>query len=262
MSTNDPEFYQAPKFTPESQTAAAPARLLLLRLHHRQHSGGADVASHWSRLVLSSTDVVAQASSSTRPRRLESSPRSRCRPSSAKSVKDRVEAFRKAVEEAKAVEPLVLTSDDLNALIEEQPEFAAQGQDLRQDRGRRAQGTGQHPTRDVQPGAGLGMLKGRYLERRGRFEGVAQRWRADRDARRARGQRQAASRGSNDRTSASRTWPRTPTRTPSSAATLRKLESLEIKDGKIILKVRAKRRQTSGKRPRSRLEKELPSVKS
>ena len=38
-------------------------------------------------------------------------------------LKDRVEAFRKAVEAGTPTEPLVLTSDDLNALIEENPDL-------------------------------------------------------------------------------------------------------------------------------------------
>ena len=39
------------------------------------------------------------------------------------ALKDRVEAFRKAVDAGTPTEPLVLTSDDLNALIEENPEL-------------------------------------------------------------------------------------------------------------------------------------------
>ena len=61
------------------------------------------------------------------------------------ALKDRVEAFRKAVEAGTPTEPLVLTSDDLNALIEENPTI--EGEDLRQGRGGRGQGAGQHPTR-------------------------------------------------------------------------------------------------------------------
>ena len=40
-----------------------------------------------------------------------------------KALKDRVEAFRKAVEAGTEIEPLILSSDDLNALIEENPEL-------------------------------------------------------------------------------------------------------------------------------------------
>ena len=39
------------------------------------------------------------------------------------ALKDRVEAFRKAVNEGKATEPLVLTGDDLNVLIEDNAEL-------------------------------------------------------------------------------------------------------------------------------------------
>ena len=70
---------------------------------------------------------------------------SKCPLNSVKAVKDRWEAFRKAVEAGTASEPLVLTSDDLNALIEQNPEL--KGKIYVKVEGDEIKGTGEHSTR-------------------------------------------------------------------------------------------------------------------
>ena len=85
-----------------------------------------------------------------------------------------------------------------------------QGDDLRQDRGRRGQGASQHPTRCSGP---AGMVRRPLLEWRSRSQGVAPGRRLDRHARLDRGQRPAAARAVHDRDCGSKTWPRTSTRT-------------------------------------------------
>ena len=84
------------------------------------------------------------------------------------ALKDRVEAFRKAVEAGTATEPLVLTSDDLNALIEENAEL--KGKVYVKIEGDEVKGQVSIPLERL---ADLPMFKGRYLERRGRSQGLA-----------------------------------------------------------------------------------------
>ena len=182
----------------------------------------------------SSTDGWGRWSMSTRPRHRASCPRSRCPRSSARPLKERVEAFRKAIKEGKPTEPLVLNSDEINALIERGRQAqGSQGEGLRHDREGQAQGSGQHPAErypefrpDPRP----------VLERRGRVQGLAQGRRADRDHRiPSRSTASAASDEFMATAAEARTWPRTPTRTrrrPRRSATL---ESVEIKDGKLII---------------------------
>ena len=91
------------------------------------------------------------------PPRRENFPRSRCRPSSVKTLKDRVEAFRKAVEAGTPIEPLVLTSDDLNALIEDNPEL--KGMIYVKIEGDEVKGQVSIPLDKLN----FGMVRGRYL---------------------------------------------------------------------------------------------------
>jgi hypothetical protein len=73
------------------------------------------------------------------------------------AVRQRVDAFRKAVDDGTALEPLVLTSDDLNALIEENPDF--QGKVFAKLEGDKLKAKVSIPLDRL----GIGMLKGRYL---------------------------------------------------------------------------------------------------
>ena len=160
-STTDPEFYQAPKYTPEPIPASAPARLLFLRLHHRQHSHRDGDRADRSRHILRVTASSRKRSSSTRPRLLVISPRSTCPPTERESVKKRVEEFRKAVKQGKAVEPLVLTGDDLNVLIDEEPELAQlKGKVYLRIEGDELKGQISLPLEEVQPGARVRHAQG------------------------------------------------------------------------------------------------------
>ena len=150
------------------------------------------------------------------------------------ALQDRVEAFRKAVNDGTATEPLVLTSDDLNALIEENDEL--KGMIYVKIEGDELKGKVSIPL-DKLP---LAMFKGRYLNgeadlKASLFDGVLI---VTLDAIEVNGKRPPEE--VHDRASASRTSPRTSYKDAKNAEMIRKLESLEIKDGKIILKVRAK----------------------
>ena len=123
MSTNDPEFYQAPKFTPEPPQGMPRQRGCFFY--------GCIIASILAVLFAILMGVIAFFSyrmlskaideyTSTTPRDL---PKVETPPEQLKTLKERVEAFRKAVDARTPTEPLVLTSDDLNALIQDNPDL-------------------------------------------------------------------------------------------------------------------------------------------
>ena len=78
-----------------------------------------------------------------------------------KALEDRVEAFRKAVEMGTPIEPLVLTSDDINALIEDSPEL--KGKIFVKIEGKKLKGQVSIPLDALANVPFLGMFKGRYL---------------------------------------------------------------------------------------------------
>ena len=131
----------------------------------------------------------------TPPPRRETFPRSRCRPNSVKALKDRVEAFRKAVDDGTPTEPLVLTSDDLNALIEDNAEL--KGMIYVKIEGDEVKGQVSLPLDKLNLRHGPRPV----LERRSRFQGIALGRRLDRHARVGRGQRPESPRGLHDGTS-------------------------------------------------------------
>jgi hypothetical protein len=123
MSTNDPEFYQAPKFTPEPPYAVPKQRGCFFY--------GCIIASVLAVLTVILLGALAWIAyrfasqmidqyTATTPREL---PKVEMPAEQRQTLKERVEAFRKAVEAGTATEPLVLTSDDLNALIDDNPEL-------------------------------------------------------------------------------------------------------------------------------------------
>src|ERR1700679_2457080 len=123
MSTNDPEFYQAPKFTPDPLQPVPKQRGCFFY--------GCIIASILAVLFAILLAVIGflgyrlfnqliDQYTSTTPQTL---PKVEMPAEQVTTLKDRVEAFRKAVEAGTPTEPLVLTSDDLNALIEDNPEL-------------------------------------------------------------------------------------------------------------------------------------------
>ncbi|HKI17629.1 MAG TPA: hypothetical protein VKA15_07100, partial [Isosphaeraceae bacterium] len=167
------------------------------------------------------------------------------------SLKKRVEEFGKAVQEGKAVEPLVLTGDDLNALIEEEPEFAElKGKVYLKIEKDELKGQVSFPLEKL----GLAMLKGRYLNgeadlKASLSDGVLI---VTLDSIEVNGKRVPEEAMANMR---QENLAKDAYKNPKHAAILRKLESLEIKDGKIIIRVRAKSAEANGKPA----EKGLPS---
>ena len=163
---------------------APSAGLFLLWLHHRQRPGVAlgILVAVGIYIVYRFLNRLVDEYTATAPREL---PKVEMPAEQRQALKDRVEAFRKAVEEGTPTEPLVLTSDDLNALIEEKPD--SRGRSTSRSRGKRSRGRSASRSRSSALRDGQGPL----FERRSRSQGVAQRRRPDRHARLDRGQRQA-----------------------------------------------------------------------
>jgi hypothetical protein len=240
MATNDPEFYQAPKYAPESQQPPRQRGCFFY---------GCIIASILMVLVLILvglgvyfgyrffTQLVEQYTA-TAPREL---PKVAMPADQRTSLQKRVEEFGKAVEDGKTVEPLVLTGDDLNALIEEAPAFAElKGKVYVKIEGDELKGQVSFPLEKF----GLAMLKGRYLNGEADLKaslnnGVLI---VTLDSIEVNGKRVPEEAMTNLR---QENLAKDAYKNPKHAEILRKLESLEINDGKIIIKVRAKAAETS-----------------
>src|SRR5262249_29118335 len=142
-------------------------------------------------------------------------------------LRERIAAFRKAVSEGAPTEPLVLTSDDLNALIEENPEL--RGKIYVTIEGDKVKGQVSIPLENID----LPLFRGRYLN------GEAELKASLRDGvlivtlesfevndKRPPEQLLTSLRQQN--------LAKDVYKDPKNAEMIRKLESLEIKDGKII----------------------------
>jgi hypothetical protein len=122
MATQDPEFYNAPKFTPEPP---------VLPKQHGCFFYGCIIASILAVLFVILLGVimffawrffmgVVNDYTSTTPREL---PKLEMPDEQRQTVKKRFDDFRQAVNDGKPTDTLVLTSDDINALIEEDPDL-------------------------------------------------------------------------------------------------------------------------------------------
>lgn len=242
MSTNDPEFYQAPKYSPEPSQPLPKQRGCFFY--------GCIIASILAVLFAILMVVIAFLTyqfvnklvdqyTATTPQTL---PKVEMPADQIKALKERVEAFRKAVEAGTATEPLVLTSDDLNALIEDNPEL--KGVIYVKVEKDAVKGQVSLPLDKLE----IGMVRGRYLNGEAEFKAsladgvlivtiesieVNGQKVPDDFMKELRKQNLAKDAYKDEKTS----------------EMIRKLESLEVKDGKIILKVRAKAGADSEKTP-------------
>ncbi len=157
-----------------------------------------------------------------------------------KSVKERVDAFRKEVDEGTAVEPLVLSGDDLNALIDESPEF--QGKIHARVEGEKLKAQISIPLDKM----GLPMVKGRYLNGQAELKaslsnGVLI---VTLDSLEVNGKRPPEQFLTQLR---QQNLANDAYKNPKNAETISRFESMEIKDGKIILKPRRRPKPPAGK---------------
>jgi hypothetical protein len=239
MATNDPEFYQSPKFTPEPPVAAPRQRGCFFY--------GCIIASVLALLMVILVAIgiyigyqflnrVVDQYTSTTPRDL---PTVEMPPEKRQALKDRVDAFKKAVEAGTPTEPLELTSDDLNALIEEKPDL--KGKVYVKIDGEKIKGQISIPLEKLR----LPMFKGRYLNGEADFkaslsDGVLI---VTLDSVEVNGQRPPDQIMNDIR---KQNMAEDFYKDAENAEMLRKVESLEVKDGKVILKVRAKGNGSSG----------------
>jgi hypothetical protein len=232
MSTNDPEFQETPKFSPEQYEAPPPERGCFFY--------GCIIAGVLAVLMAIFLGILAFVAyrffnrmideyTGTEPIAL---PALKMSDENRDEVKNRWDSFRKAVNAGTASEPLVLTSDDLNALIEQNPEL--KGKIYVSVESDQVKGKVSFPLGDFMP-----YLKGRYLNgeadlKASLFDGElivhldgleVNGKKVPEDFMKEMRKQNVAKDAAKDK---------------DFSAALRKLESLEIKDGKIILKVRAK----------------------
>ncbi len=252
MATNDPEFYQSPKFTPEPPMAAPRQRGCFFY--------GCIIASVLVLLVAIMLAMVAYFAyrgfnqlvdqyTATVPREL---PAVEMAPEKRQAVKDRVVAFGKAVEEGTPTEPLELTSDDLNALIEENTKL--KGKIYVKIEGKEIKGQVSYPFDALPMGPFRGMLQGRYLNaevalKASLEDGLVL---VTLDSVEVNGKSPPENVMTNLR---QQNLAKDVFDDPKAAAILRKLESLEVKDGKIIIKVRARSETSTGAQSK---KKDLP----
>lgn len=126
MSTNDPDFFEAKKFSPEPDEKPT-----------RQHGCffyGCLITGILALLLAIAIGIITYAlyrwfndfveqNTAVAPREL---PKVEVSPEERVAVKEKVERFTNSGEAAEPAETLVLSSDDLNALIEENPELRGQ----------------------------------------------------------------------------------------------------------------------------------------
>jgi hypothetical protein len=240
MASYDPEFDQAPKFSPEYDNSRPRQRGCFFY--------GCVIASVLAVLLIIALAVLAYIGmrffsgfveewSSPAPAEL---PKVQVSEEERKSVRERVDAFRKALEEGTATNPLVLTSDDLNALIEENSDL--RGRLFARVEGDKLKAQISFPLEKLLK---IGMLKGRYLNGEAELkaslsEGILE---VIMETLEVNGKRPPERFLSELR---KQNLAKDAYENPKNVEMIRRFESLEIKDGKIILKPRIHAKTPSG----------------
>lgn len=240
MATHDPEFYNAPKYAPETPPVVA-----------KQHGCffyGCIIASILAVLFLILVGVIGYFSyrfatrmveqyTSTSPREI---PTVEMPEADREALKKRFEDFRKAVNEGTPTDTLVLTSDDINALIEDDADL--KGKVHVKIEGDEVKAEISIPLEKI----GLAMLRGRYLNgeadvKASLVNGVLI---VTLDSVEVNGKPfpEEFMQPLREQNLAKDMY-----KDQKNAEMLRRLEKLEIKDGKIILRVRAKAGAPAGK---------------
>jgi hypothetical protein len=233
MSTNDPEFHQAPKFSPEQYEAPPRQRGCFFY--------GCIIASVLAVLMLILLGIAIYVGyrflaqqidqyTSTSPIEL---PKLEMPAEQRQAVKERFESFKKAVDDGTPIEPLVLTSDDLNALISENEDL--KGTIYVTVDGDEVKGKVSWPLDKL----GIGMVRGRYLNGEADLKASLQNGVliVTLDSIEVNGKKPPEEFLQSLR---QQNLAKDMYKDEKNAAMIRKFESLEIKDGKITIKVRAK----------------------
>ncbi len=232
MSTNDPDFFETPKFSSEAfqppkqrgcffygcVIASVLAALMVVLL--------AVVSFFLYRFTTKMVDEYT----GTAPREL---PVVKLTPEERATVKTRLLEFRAAVTAGTPTEPLVLSGDDLNALIEDDPDL--KGKAFIKIEDDVIKGQISIPLESV----GLKMFKGRYLNGEADIKAllISGVLIVTLDSIEVNGKRppEEILQGIRQQNLAKDIY-----KDPKNAEMIRKLESIQIKDGKITIKVRAK----------------------
>ena len=154
-------------------------------------------------------------------------------PEQAKELHARVDAFREALDSGKPTEPLVLDSDDINVLIADNPDLRDKVHvDLEGDK---VKGQVSFPLE----GIGLPAFKGRYLNGKATLKVSLEDGflRVTLDALEVKGKPVPATFIDQLRT---KNLAEDVSRNPENAEAIRKLESIQVEDGKVIIKARAR----------------------
>jgi hypothetical protein len=233
MATHDPEFYQAPKFSPEYDEPRSRQRGCFFY--------GCVIASVLIVLMIIALALVAYLAIRTANRYLEEYtataprelPKVDLSEEQRKEAVDRLKAFRQAVNEGTATEPLVLTGDDLNALLEEEPQL--KGRVHLTVEGDEVKGQVSIP---LSVFLDTSFTQGRYLNGEAKFKasldnGVLI---VTLDSLEVNGKSPPEQIMTDIR---KQNLARDAYKDPKNAEMMRRFESLQIKDGKIILKPRA-----------------------
>jgi hypothetical protein len=234
MATHDPEFYDSPKFSPEPD-----------ELRPRQHGCffyGCVITSVLIVLLILALAIGAYLAyrainrtveeyTSTTPREL---PKLQITEEERKNAVERFKEFREAVKEGTATEPLVLTSEDLNALVAEVPELKGKVYFTIEEGKIKGQ-----VSMPLSTFVDIGMTRGRYLNGEAEFkaslsDGVLV---VTLDSIEVNGKRPPEEAMSNFR---QQNLAKDIYKDPDNAEMIRRFESIEIKDGKIIIKPRPK----------------------
>ncbi len=232
MATHDPEFYESPKFSPEPD-----------ELRPRQRGCffyGCVIASVLTVLLILALAVGAYLAyrainktveeyTATAPREL---PKLEIPEEERKNVVERFKKFRDDIKEGTATEPLVLTGEDLNALVEEVPELKGRVYFTIEEG--KIKGQVSIPLSTF---VDIGMTRGRYLNGEAEFkaslsDGVLV---VTLDSIEVNGKRPPDDVMSNIR---QQNMAKDLYKDPDNAEMIRRFESIEIKDGKIIIKPR------------------------
>ena len=232
MATSDQDFYQSPRFSPEPYEP-------------RRQRGcffyGCIIASVMALLFVLAVGVGfymlyralgrwVDQYTATAPREL---PKVEMPSEKRQTLKERVEAFRKSIDSGTPTAPLVLTSDDVNALIEDNPDL--KGKIYVTIEGDKLRGQVSFPLESL----GLPLFHGRYLNGEAELKASLSNGLllVTLESFEVNGQRPPEQFLANLR---QQNLAEDAYKNPKNAEFLRKLESIEIKDGKIIIKPRTK----------------------
>jgi hypothetical protein len=245
MATSDPDFYASSKFTPEPYEPPRQRGCFFY---------GCIIASVMALLLVLAVGVgvymlyralgrFVDQYTATAPREL---PRVDMLPEQRQSLKERFEAFRRSIDSGTPTAPLVLSGDDVNALIEENPNL--KGTIYVTIEGDKIKGQVSIPLEKLSAALehiGLGLLHGRYLNGEAELkaslsDGVLL---VTLESLEVNGQSPPEEFLANLR---QQNLAKDAYKDPKNAEQIRKLESIEIKDGKLIIKARAKNSGAAG----------------